>query len=404
VTVPDTAADRLARSPELGTDELARLGGAEVAIAGLGVLGGPVCHHLAMLGVPMILIDDDVVSEENLANQGFPARSVGEPKAAVRARQVRELNPACQVRPVQGRIEDLGFAALAGCSLIVTAIDNVGGRVRTAEIATRLGVPMLDCACDGSGHLLFGTVSAFHAGDTSPCFACIYPSHALQAKVRDEQPDNCGSREPGRPVTGPTLQCSGFGAVVSGFAAQWAVRLLTGRGDELIGRRLTISATATPPGMRMLPVAVRPDCVIGHRRFEPLHVDRSGTVAATVAAAEATLGAPVDEARLHGRTLAATLTCGVCGARREDVWRATTRISPAEGRCPSCKDRQMDALTPVDTLDRTAIEQVAGREWDDLSLPRCELVSFRAGSEIAHFIVNDASDHPAVAAGEETIA
>ena len=62
-----------------------------MGIAGLGTLGGETLRHLAMLGVPMVLLDRGMVEPENLGTQGFAADHVGLSK--VKAGQFRAPEP-----------------------------------------------------------------------------------------------------------------------------------------------------------------------------------------------------------------------------------------------------------------------------------------------------------------------
>jgi molybdopterin/thiamine biosynthesis adenylyltransferase len=356
-------------------------------MVGLGALGGAVISHLTMLGVPLMLVDHDIVGPENLANQGFAADDVGEPKAATRARHARRLNPDCKVRAVCARLEDLGLAELRGASLIITGLDNVASRVRAAQISNALGVPMLDAGVDGSGATSMGYVSFYAAGRASPCYACTLAGAALSRALADETPKQCPSwRRRGQPLTGPTLSSSSFAAVIGGFQSQWAVRVLSGRAADLDGRRLFVSATHEPR-VRLARVAQNDACALGHARLEPLRGEEAPTVGATAEAARRVLGAPLDEISLHGRALALGLVCTTCGARYATV-RVTTSLSDAEARCASCGHPALAPASVCSSLYARDLAELADHTWSDLGLPPLDVVTARAGDGSAHFIVN----------------
>src|SRR5262249_38059343 len=102
----EAAKARLMRSPELGSEELARLADCHVAVVGAGgVLGSQTSYHLGLRGIGLTLIDHGRVEEPNLGNRGYRAASIGEPKSEVRAGEIRARNPDCLVRAVPARIE-----------------------------------------------------------------------------------------------------------------------------------------------------------------------------------------------------------------------------------------------------------------------------------------------------------
>ena len=91
--------DQFIRTRLLGGDEaLERLKQARVAVFGVGGVGGYAVEALARSGIGTLhLYDDDIVSESNLNRQIAALHStVGQPKAEVMARRVRDINPNCQ--------------------------------------------------------------------------------------------------------------------------------------------------------------------------------------------------------------------------------------------------------------------------------------------------------------------
>lgn len=92
--------DQLIRTRLLiGDKPLERLKHAKVAVFGVGGVGGYAVEALARSGVGTLhLYDDDTVSESNLNRQIAALWStLGQPKAEVMARRVRDINPDCHV-------------------------------------------------------------------------------------------------------------------------------------------------------------------------------------------------------------------------------------------------------------------------------------------------------------------
>ena len=91
--------DQLIRTRLLiGDEPLERLKNAKIAVFGVGGVGGYAVETLARSGVGTLhLYDDDTVSESNLNRQLAALHStLGQPKAEVMARRVRDINPDCQ--------------------------------------------------------------------------------------------------------------------------------------------------------------------------------------------------------------------------------------------------------------------------------------------------------------------
>ena len=87
----------------VGDEPLERLQNAKVAVFGVGGVGGYAVEALARSGVGTLhLYDDDTVSESNLNRQLAALHStIGQPKAEVMARRVRDINPTCQVEAIR---------------------------------------------------------------------------------------------------------------------------------------------------------------------------------------------------------------------------------------------------------------------------------------------------------------
>ena len=83
----------------LGEAALARLRSSRVAVLGLGGVGSWCAEALARAGVgALTLVDEDTVSESNLNRQCCALHStIGQPKAAVMAARVHDIDPTIAV-------------------------------------------------------------------------------------------------------------------------------------------------------------------------------------------------------------------------------------------------------------------------------------------------------------------
>ena len=122
----------------VGDAPLERLQNAKVAVFGVGGVGGYAVEALARSGVGTLhLYDDDTVSESNLNRQLAALHStIGQPKAEVMARRVRDINPTCQVEAIRLFYlpQNADQVDLSPYDYVVDCIDTVAAKL---ELVTR---------------------------------------------------------------------------------------------------------------------------------------------------------------------------------------------------------------------------------------------------------------------------
>ncbi|MBU1566948.1 MAG: HesA/MoeB/ThiF family protein [Proteobacteria bacterium] len=150
-----------------------RLLESQVAIIGLGGLGGTVTEILARLGIGhLTLVDGDVFDESNLNRQllSSPAR-IGGKKALAAALRVQEINPAVQVRAIEEFFTTANCSTiLEGVQLAVDCLDNIPARFVLEQACRRANIPMVSAAIAGSS----GQATAVFPSD--PGLKLIYGS------------------------------------------------------------------------------------------------------------------------------------------------------------------------------------------------------------------------------------
>ena len=156
----------------LGSDAMARLQKARVAVFGIGGVGGYTVEALARAGIGQLdVIDSDTVSISNINRQILATHStVGLPKVEAARRRIADINPGCTVRthPVFYTPETAGQFDFTEYDYIVDAIDTVTGKLALVERATQAGIPII--CCMGTGNKL--DASAFQVADISKTSMC----------------------------------------------------------------------------------------------------------------------------------------------------------------------------------------------------------------------------------------
>jgi tRNA A37 threonylcarbamoyladenosine dehydratase len=126
----------------MGSEVQRRWLSAEVVVAGVGAVGGYVVEALARSGVGRLrLVDFDRVEMSNLNRQLLALHStLGEPKTALAAQRIRDINPHCQVTAIDLRITAGNVTEiLAGNpDMVVDAIDDVEAKIELIAAAQKL--------------------------------------------------------------------------------------------------------------------------------------------------------------------------------------------------------------------------------------------------------------------------
>ena len=144
---------RYARNiPALTAAECEILRQKRVLVVGCGGLGGHIIDQLARIGVGSIrAVDGDVFEETNLNRQllsSVPLLGVSKAKAA--ADHMDRVNPAVTVEAVDAFLtEDNADALVAGCDIVMDALDNIPSRRILAAACERAGITYIYGAIQG---------------------------------------------------------------------------------------------------------------------------------------------------------------------------------------------------------------------------------------------------------------
>ena len=230
----NTRYSRLASLPEIGPEGVAKLQEARVAVIGCGALGSLCAMYLAASGVGNINIADfDTVDLSNLQRQlFFTEADLGKTKALVLRDRMLALNSGVSVNVTQEMVRPANAGDfLAGCDVVVDGSDNPATKLMTDRLAAKYGIP---CVIAG--------VRGFEL----QVITCL-PGGTRYADIFGDAPA-CDGFTPCSiaGVLGPTA------GIAASLQAAETVKLITGAGNTLSGKLLTINLLS--PSVSMLSV------------------------------------------------------------------------------------------------------------------------------------------------------
>jgi molybdopterin/thiamine biosynthesis adenylyltransferase len=137
--------------------EQLRLLNADVALLGLGGLGGHLLELLARAGVGRIrAADGDEFEPSNLNRQLYATRrSLGGYKAAAASARLKVVNAAVDFEPVAASLDEAGMTELArGAGLCLDALGGLSQREALQRAAAMAGAPLVTAAVAGASGIV----------------------------------------------------------------------------------------------------------------------------------------------------------------------------------------------------------------------------------------------------------
>src|SRR6202161_4042528 len=227
--------------PEVGMEGQLKLKSAKVALIGTGGLGAPLGMYLAAAGIGRIgLVDFDVVDFTNLQRQVIHGtKDVGKKKLDSAAETMLDINPYVEIdRHVTALTRESALDILKDYDIVVDGTDNFPTRFLVNEACVLLGKPNV-----------YGSIFRFEGQATGfgypggPCYPCFYP-------------------EPPPPGLVPSCAEGGVLGVLPGIVgsiqAMETIKLILGRGENLVGRLLLLAGLTMK--FRELKLRKNPSC------------------------------------------------------------------------------------------------------------------------------------------------
>lgn len=127
-------------------EEQEKLRKAKVVICGLGGVGGYEAILCARMGIGhLTCVDKDTFDVSNINRQMLASTAVlGEPKALVAEKVLKEINPFMEVKGIQSAVdEDNAIELIKGHDVVLEAVDDMPSRVIIHRTARELGIPSI---------------------------------------------------------------------------------------------------------------------------------------------------------------------------------------------------------------------------------------------------------------------
>ena len=144
---------RYARNiPALTEEECRTLQKKRVLVVGCGGLGGHIIDQLARIGVGFLrVVDGDVFESSNLNRQLLSETVLlGVSKAKTAADHITRVNPDTVVEAVEEFLTEANASALlAGCDVVMDALDNIQSRKILAAACEQAKIPYVYGAIQG---------------------------------------------------------------------------------------------------------------------------------------------------------------------------------------------------------------------------------------------------------------
>src|ERR1035437_2494874 len=211
--------------PEIGLEGQQKLKQAKVLVVGAGGLGCPVLQYLTAAGVGTLgIIDFDTVDESNLQRQVlYSTEDIGKHKAAIAKEKLEKQNPDINlVSHVAHLTSANALEIISQYDIVVDGSDNFATRYLVNDACVILNKVLVF----GSIFKFEGQVSVFNYKG-GPTYRCLYPE---------------------APAEGDVPNCAEIGVlgvlpgIVGTLQANEVIKIITGIGDILSGKLLTLDA------------------------------------------------------------------------------------------------------------------------------------------------------------------
>ena len=136
----------------IGDNNFAKLNNSQVAVIGVGGVGGYVVEALARAGIgKLILVDGDKIELSNINRQVIATtKTVGKEKVLAWKDRISDINPDCEVKTYAEFYTKDNKIDFSGVDFVVDAIDSREDKVELIFDVQEKGIPMLSAMGAGA--------------------------------------------------------------------------------------------------------------------------------------------------------------------------------------------------------------------------------------------------------------
>ncbi len=228
---PASVADRLPLFVDGPSNAVEILAGKRVAFVGAGSVGMRLISHMARLGLSEVrIVDSAAFKPQSVLTHEIPLSAIGAPKADWVADYCRAISPPTKVIARRSRIQMLPLSFFADSHIVIVASDNLQCERAAGEIASSLGIPLLQASVHGET-LTAQVRFLANAGPGSACKACEYTSE--EWVLHDDEAEFACSG--GQPTihTRPTMSAAFLCSMAADLGATLATRYFLGLGKPV---------------------------------------------------------------------------------------------------------------------------------------------------------------------------
>lgn len=210
--------------PEIGEAGQEKLKMSRVLVIGVGGLGTPILQYLSAGGVGHIgIVDHDMVAESNLQRQIlFGSNDLGKLKAIIARKRLAARNTDIDFEIYNVRITRDNIVKVIGdYDMVFDATDNFSTRYLINDACVMLGKTWIY----GAIYAFEGHVSVFNY-DNGPTLRCLFPDPPVKGSYRPAEETGLLGVLPG---------------MIGCYQASEAIKVLTGYGEPLSGKLLTVN-------------------------------------------------------------------------------------------------------------------------------------------------------------------
>jgi molybdopterin/thiamine biosynthesis adenylyltransferase len=334
-----------------------RLSESRVLVVGAGALGNEALKNLTLLGVGELgIIDFDVIEPSNLSRCVlFLEEDLGDPKAIVAAKRIRELNPTVMTRPLVADVmTEVGAGFIEEFDVILGCLDNIASRYKLNRLCKMAGVPWLNAGIDA----FCGQVSLFDPNEGS-CYECSMTTSMWQ---RVYERNSCllpTLRQTETPLATTTILASLTGAL----QVQEAIAILMGPAQSQPWSRLAageqLATRVNPYEMAVLRLKKSADCMAHHEAAPTMSIHARPS---DMTASELLMQSGMNSFEVDW-DIATALECPECGT--EEIAAPSWRLREADLWCLRCSIHRRPHWS--NRIDRS--NALAGRTLAELGIP-----------------------------------